>query len=64
MLCVSEGHGLVLIFQFSHVQHLVSEVSGVLRPGKTRFDAFRSIFPAGTSQAPTAGLVLNVGQAQ
>lgn len=34
--------------QFSHVQHLVSEVSGVLRPGKTRFDAFRSIFPAGT----------------
>ncbi|KAH7561843.1 anthranilate synthase component i [Bipolaris maydis] len=38
---------------FSHVQHLVSEVSGVLRPGKTRFDAFRSIFPAGTvSGAP------------
>jgi anthranilate synthase component 1 len=33
------------------VQHLVSEVSGVLRPGKTRFDAFRSIFPAGTSFA-------------
>ncbi|CAN9367518.1 unnamed protein product [Alternaria alternata] len=33
--------------------HLVSEVSGVLRPGKTRFDAFRSIFPAGTvSGAP------------
>jgi anthranilate synthase component 1 len=39
--------------QFSHVQHLVSEVSGVLRPGKSRFDAFRSIFPAGTvSGAP------------
>ncbi|KAF2036150.1 hypothetical protein EK21DRAFT_52562, partial [Setomelanomma holmii] len=38
---------------FSHVQHLVSEVSGVLRLGKTRFDAFRSIFPAGTvSGAP------------
>lgn len=35
------------------MQHLVSEVSGVLRPGKTRFDAFRSIFPAGTvSGAP------------
>ncbi|KNG50241.1 anthranilate synthase component i [Stemphylium lycopersici] len=34
-------------------KHLVSEVSGVLRPGKTRFDAFRSIFPAGTvSGAP------------
>ena len=31
----------------------MSEVSGVLRPGKTRFDAFRSIFPAGTvSGAP------------
>ncbi|KAL7773293.1 hypothetical protein CFE70_003257 [Pyrenophora teres f. teres 0-1] len=37
---------------FSHVQHLVSEVSGVLRPGKTRFDAFRSIFPAGEYGAP------------
>ena len=35
------------------MQHLVSEVSGVLRPGKSRFDAFRSIFPAGTvSGAP------------
>ncbi|KAJ9623412.1 anthranilate synthase component 1 [Taxawa tesnikishii (nom. ined.)] len=34
-------------------RHLVSEVSGILRPGKTRFDAFRSIFPAGTvSGAP------------
>ena len=39
--------------KFSHVQHLTSEVSGVLRSGKTRFDAFRSIFPAGTvSGAP------------
>ncbi|CAG5155580.1 uncharacterized protein ALTATR162_LOCUS3731 [Alternaria atra] len=38
---------------FLTYQHLVSEVSGVLRPGKTRFDAFRSIFPAGTvSGAP------------
>ncbi|KAK3215028.1 hypothetical protein GRF29_19g1993683 [Pseudopithomyces chartarum] len=44
---------MVVQKQFSHVQHLVSEVSGVLRPGKTRFDAFRSIFPAGTvSGAP------------
>jgi len=35
------------------VSHLVSQVSGVLRTGKTRFDAFRSIFPAGTvSGAP------------
>ncbi|KAF2190884.1 anthranilate synthase-like protein component I [Zopfia rhizophila CBS 207.26] len=44
---------LMVVQKFSHVQHLVSEVSGVLRPGKTRFDALRSIFPAGTvSGAP------------
>lgn len=44
---------LMVVQRFSHVQHLVSEVSGILRPGKTRFDAFRSIFPAGTvSGAP------------
>lgn len=39
---------LMVVQKFSHVQHLVSEVSGVLRPDKTRFDAFRSIFPAGS----------------
>jgi anthranilate synthase component 1 len=39
--------------RFSHVQHLTSEVSGVLRGGVDRWDAFRSIFPAGTvSGAP------------
>lgn len=44
---------LMVVQKFSHVQHLVSEVSGVLRKGMTRFDAFRSIFPAGTvSGAP------------
>lgn len=44
---------LMVVQKFSHVQHLVSEVSGILRQGKTRFDAFRSIFPAGTvSGAP------------
>lgn len=44
---------LMVVEKFSHVQHLVSQVSGVLRYGKTRFDAFRSIFPAGTvSGAP------------
>ncbi|KAF2263219.1 anthranilate synthase-like protein component I [Lojkania enalia] len=44
---------LMVVQKFSHVQHLVSEVSGALRPGMTRFDAFRSIFPAGTvSGAP------------
>lgn len=44
---------LMTVERFSHVMHLVSQVSGVLRPDKTRFDAFRSIFPAGTvSGAP------------
>jgi len=44
---------LMVVERFSHVQHLVSQVSGVLREGQTRFDAFRSIFPAGTvSGAP------------
>ncbi|OJD25800.1 anthranilate synthase component I [Blastomyces percursus] len=44
---------LMAVQKFSHVQHLVSQVSGILRPDKTRFDAFRSIFPAGTvSGAP------------
>ncbi|EMC96779.1 hypothetical protein BAUCODRAFT_148336 [Baudoinia panamericana UAMH 10762] len=44
---------LMVVQKFSHVQHLVSEVSGVLRRGKNRFDAFRSVFPAGTvSGAP------------
>ncbi|KAG6025974.1 anthranilate synthase component 1 [Claviceps citrina] len=44
---------LMEVERFSHVQHLVSQVSGLLRAGKTRFDAFRSVFPAGTvSGAP------------
>ncbi|KAK9467350.1 ADC synthase [Lipomyces arxii] len=44
---------LMVVERFSHVMHLVSQVSGVLRPDKTRFDAFRSVFPAGTvSGAP------------
>ncbi|CAG8630086.1 12400_t:CDS:2, partial [Ambispora leptoticha] len=44
---------LMHIERYSHVMHIVSQVSGKLREGKTRFDAFRSIFPAGTvSGAP------------
>lgn len=44
---------LMVVEKFSHVQHLVSQVSGILRPGETRWTAFRSIFPAGTvSGAP------------
>lgn len=41
------------IKKFSHVQHLVSKVSGVLAKEKDCFDAFESTFPAGTvSGAP------------
>jgi len=44
---------MMKVEKFSHVIHLTSQVSGVLRDGLTRFDAFRSIFPAGTvSGAP------------
>ncbi len=44
---------LMHIERYSHVMHIVSHVSGRLRPDKTCFDAFRSIFPAGTvSGAP------------
>lgn len=44
---------LMHIERYSHVMHLVSNVSGTLREGQTPFDAFRSVFPAGTvSGAP------------
>ncbi|MFB6291322.1 MAG: anthranilate synthase component I family protein [Candidatus Bipolaricaulia bacterium] len=39
--------------KFSHVQHIVSQVTGKLARGKKNFDAFASLFPAGTvSGAP------------
>lgn len=54
---------LLTIERFSHVMHLVSEVSGTLRPDKTRFDAFRSIFPAGTvSGAPKVKAMELIGE--
>jgi anthranilate synthase component 1 len=34
--------------RYSHVMHLVSEVTGALRDGLTAIDAFRACFPAGT----------------
>lgn len=44
---------LMQIERYSHVMHIVSHVSGMLRGDRTIFDAFRSIFPAGTvSGAP------------
>lgn len=36
------------IEKYSHVMHIVSHVSGRLAQGKTPFDAFRAVFPAGT----------------
>jgi anthranilate synthase component 1 len=44
---------LMLVEEFSHVMHIVSQVEGELLPDKTAFDALRSCFPAGTlSGAP------------
>ena len=43
----------MIIERYSHVMHLVSNVSGVLAPGRTSFDALTACFPAGTvSGAP------------
>jgi len=44
---------LMEIVKYSHVMHIVSVVTGQLREDKSIYDAFRSIFPAGTvSGAP------------
>lgn len=44
---------LMHIEKYSHVMHIVSNVVGKLREDKSSYDAFRSIFPAGTlSGAP------------
>ncbi len=44
---------LMEIERYSHVMHIVSRVSGQLREDRTPYDAFRSVFPAGTvSGAP------------
>ncbi|MBI5635793.1 anthranilate synthase component I family protein, partial [Candidatus Micrarchaeota archaeon] len=44
---------LMEVHKFSRVQHIASLVTGELAEGKTCFDAFNSIFPAGTvSGAP------------
>lgn len=54
---------LLTIQRFSHVMHLVLEVSGTLRAEKTRFDAFRLIFPAGTvSGAPKVRAMELIGE--
>ena len=44
---------LMIVKRFSHVQHLVSHITGNLDDKYDCFDAFRSLFPAGTvSGAP------------
>ena len=44
---------LMTVEKYSHVQHLVSSLSAVLRKGLDRFDALAACFPAGTvSGAP------------
>jgi anthranilate synthase component 1 len=41
------------VHQFSHVQHIVSQVMGDLKDGLDCFDALKAVFPAGTvSGAP------------
>lgn len=44
---------LMIVKRFSHVQHIVSQITGELYKKYDCFDAFRSLFPAGTvSGAP------------
>ncbi len=38
----------MVVEKYSHVQHIVSNVEGVLRPGLTSLDVLRATFPAGT----------------
>jgi anthranilate synthase component 1 len=41
------------IERYSHIMHIVSDVTGQLQKGKTAYDAFQACFPAGTlSGAP------------
>ena len=44
---------LMIVEAYSHVHHIVSQVSGTLRPGVNAMDALRAVLPAGTlSGAP------------
>ncbi|CAK9786783.1 anthranilate synthase component [Cutaneotrichosporon oleaginosum] len=53
---------LMRLEKFSHVIHITSQISGQLRDDQSRFDAFRSIFPAGTvSGAPKVKAIQLVG---
>jgi anthranilate synthase component 1 len=51
------------IEKFSHVQHIVSTVSGTLRDNLDCYDAFKSCFPAGTvSGAPKIRAMQIIGE--
>ena len=39
---------LMTVKQFSHIQHIVSHVTGILDKKNSIFDAFKAVFPAGT----------------
>ena len=39
---------LMVVERYSHVMHIVSHVTGRLRPDRSAFDAFTASFPAGT----------------
>lgn len=57
--------GFMTIERFSHVQHIVSTVTGTLREGLDRFDALRSCFPAGTvSGAPKVRAMQIIGETE
>jgi anthranilate synthase component I len=43
-----EVNELMIVEKYSHVQHLVTSLSGTLRVGNDRFDALAACFPAGT----------------
>lgn len=43
-----EVNELMVIEEYSHVMHIVSNVRGKLAPGKDRFDLFKAAFPGGT----------------
>ncbi len=43
----------MVVERYSHVMHIVSQVEGILAPGRTAYDLMRATFPAGTvSGAP------------
>jgi anthranilate synthase component 1 len=39
---------LMIVERYSHVMHIVSNVSGKLRPDRSAYDVMRATFPAGT----------------